>query len=214
MGLRRFSPASASSFTFVNFNDTNDPTGVAIAPNGATALVTMLLDRKVYKVTFPGTVTPISVPSPSAGVAITPDGATAVVAGTDLEVITLSNNAVATIPLTNDAPGGDFHNVAITPDGTRAVVVGAASIQVVSLVTNTVVSSDPAVGGTNVAVSPDGHTAFVTDRGDGWVRVLPIPWQRLRARRPGSPSAPVTGASAEAARTPHPSLRPPAGCAR
>jgi DNA-binding beta-propeller fold protein YncE len=175
MGLNSFSPASASTFAFVNFNDTNDPYGVAISPNGASALVTMALDHNVYKVTFPSTVTPITVPSTSAGVAITPDGTTAVVAGTDVDVINLSSNAVTTIPLTNDFPGGDFHNVAITPDGTQAVVVGAATIQVVALASHTVVGSYPATGGTNVAISPDGNTAFVTDRIDGWVRILQIP---------------------------------------
>ncbi len=175
MGLSTFSPASASTFAFVNFSDTNDPFGVAISANGAFALVTMELDSKVYKVTFPSTVTPISVPSTSAGVAITPDGMTAVVAGTDLYVIALSNNAVTTVPLTNDSPGGDFHNVAITPDGAHAVVVGAATIQVVALASETIAGSYPATGGTNVAIAPDGNTAFVTDRLNGWVRVLQIP---------------------------------------
>ncbi len=176
MGLSMFSPASASTFSFVNFLDTNDPMGVAISPNGAFALVTMLLDRKVYKVTFPSTVTPITVPSTSAGVAITPDGATAVVAGTDLDVITLSSGGVTTIPLLNsDSPGGDFHNVAVTPDGTKAVVVGAATIQIVALASQSVVASYPATGGTNLAISADGNTAFISDRGDGWVRVLQIP---------------------------------------
>ena len=175
MGLSTFSPASASTFAFVNFNDTNDPFGVAVSPNGAFALVTMALDKKVYKVTFPGTVTPIAMPSESAGVAITPDGMTAVVAGTDLYAITLSNNAVTTIPLTNDSPGGDFHNLAVTPDGAHAVVVGASTIQIVALASDTVVGSYPATGGTNLAISPDGHTAFVTDRINGWVRVLQIP---------------------------------------
>ena len=55
-----------------------------------------------------------------------------------------------------DTPGGDFHNVAITPDGAEAVVVGAATIQVLSLASNTVVGSYPASSGTSVAVSADG----------------------------------------------------------
>jgi len=176
MGLSRFSPAGTSSLSFINFNDTNDPSGLAISPNGATALVTMQLDRKVYKLTFPSTATPISVPSTSAGVAITPDGAKAVVAGADVDVIALSSNSVTTIPLlAGDTPGGDFHNVAITPDGTKAIVVGVGTIQVISLANSSVVGSYPATGGANVAVSVDGNTAFVTDRGNGWVRVLQIP---------------------------------------
>jgi DNA-binding beta-propeller fold protein YncE len=83
---------------------------------------------------------------------------------------------VTTISLMNDVPGSDFHNVAITPDGTEAVIAGAASIQVVSLSSSAVVSSYPAgSGATSVAVSTDGKTAFVTDQGNGWVRVLQIP---------------------------------------
>ena len=175
MGLSTFSPTSSSTFAFVNFNDTNNPSAVAITPDGTTALVTMELDRKVYKVTLPSTVTPITVPSTSAGIAITPDGTKALVAGSDLFVITLSNDAVTSISLTNDSPGGDFHNVAITPDGTKAVVAGLASIQVVSLATSTVIGSYPGTGATSVAVSPDGKTAFVSDTLNGWVRVVQLP---------------------------------------
>ncbi len=56
-----------------------------------------------------------------------------------------------------------------------AVVVGTASIQFVSLLDDTVLAAYPANGGTSVAVSPDGSFAYVTDKGNGWVRVLPIP---------------------------------------
>jgi DNA-binding beta-propeller fold protein YncE len=175
MGMSRFSPAGGSSFTFVNFNDTNDPFGVAVTPNGATALVTMELTRKVYKVTLPGTVAPIAVPSTSAGIAVSPDGTIALVAGADVDVIRLADDSVTTIPLTSDAPGSDFHNVAITADGAKAVVVGGSTIQVISLASHSVLSSYPATTGTSVAVSPDGTTAFVTDQGNGWVRVVQIP---------------------------------------
>jgi len=65
--------------------------------------------------------------------------------------------------------------VAITPDGAVAVVVGSATIQFVSLTSNSVIRSYPATTGTSVAISADGSTAFVTDRGNGWVRVVEIP---------------------------------------
>jgi DNA-binding beta-propeller fold protein YncE len=175
MGLSTFLPTGGPSFQFVNFNDTNNPSGLAITPDGADVLVTMELDRRLYKVTIPSTVTYLTLPSTTAGVAITPDGTKAVVAGTDVYVVTLSSGAVATVPLLNDTPGGDFHNVAITPDGARAVVVGANTIQVISLATNTIVVSYPAFGATGVAISADGFTAFVSDRGNGWVRVVAIP---------------------------------------
>lgn len=178
MGLTTFAPSvSTPGFGFVNFNDSNDPWGVAISPDGTFALVTMELDDLLYKVTFPGTVSHIALSSASSGVAITPDGTKAVVATGGVDVISLSDDTITTVALTNDSPGSDFHNVAITPDGTEAVVVGATSVQVVSLISNTVINSysDPAGGETSVAVSPDGTTAFVTDQADGWVRVLQIP---------------------------------------
>jgi DNA-binding beta-propeller fold protein YncE len=177
MGLSYFDPdASPSQFTFVNFSDTNNPLGVAITPDGFTALVTMQLDSRLYKIAFPGgTVSHLSLPSFSSGVAITPDGTRAVVASSDVEVVTLSDGSLAPITLDGDSPNGDFHNVAITADGSMAVVVGGASVQVISLADNTVLSHYPAQNGTSVAVSPDGMTAFVTDSGDGWVRVLQIP---------------------------------------
>jgi DNA-binding beta-propeller fold protein YncE len=179
MGLSTFSPDGASpGFDFVNFQDTNDPLGVAISPDGTTALVTMELDNKVYKVTFPSTVTHVVLPSTSAtstGVAITPDGTKGVIAENTVDVIDLATGGITPIPMTGDSPNGDFHNLALTPDGARAVVVGAQTVQVLSLASATVLASYPAVGGTNVAVSPDGTTAFVSDRADGWVRVILLP---------------------------------------
>jgi len=177
MGLSTFTPNLGSpNFMFVNFGDTNDPDGVAISPNGAFALVTMALDDRLYQVTFPGTVSHLSLSSTSSGVAITPDGTKAVVAEATADVITLASGSIAPVALmNNDTPNLDFHNVAITPDGTEAVVVGVGSVQVISLTSNTVVASYPADGGTSVAISPDGTTAFVTDMADGWVRVLQMP---------------------------------------
>ena len=153
MGLTTFAPnLAAPSFQFANFSDTNDPFGVAVSPTGTFALVTMLLDDTVYKVTFPSTVTPIPVSSTTSGVAITPDGTKAVVAGGTVDVITLSTASVASVA-SNDTPGSDFHNVAITPDGAKAVVVGNATVQVLSLANNTILSSYPASVRASVAIS-------------------------------------------------------------
>jgi DNA-binding beta-propeller fold protein YncE len=177
MGLSTFDPdTNPPGFGFVNFSDTNNPTGIAITPDGLTALVTMQLDSRLYRVAFPGgTVSHLSLPSFSSGVAVTPDGTRAVVASSDVEVVTLADGSLTPITLDGDAPNGDFHNVAITSDGSMAVVVGGASVQVISLTSNTVLSHYPAQNGTSVAVSPDGTTAFVSDSGDGWVRVVQIP---------------------------------------
>ncbi len=176
MGLNTFAPSTASpGFSFVNFNDTNDPYGVAITPDGSAALVTMELDSKLYKVTFPSTVAAITLPSTAAGVGITPDGSKAYVASENVSVVDLATSSVSTIDLTADTPGSDFHNVAVTPDGSKVVVVGSATVQVISTSSSAVLSSYPASTGASVAISPDGATAYVTDRGNGWVRVLQIP---------------------------------------
>ncbi len=176
MGLTTFAPSTGSpGFGFVNFSDTNDPYGVAVTPDGSAALVTMELDDKLYKVTFPGTVSSIALPSASAGVAVSPDGGTAWVAAGDVEMVELSSGTVTPISLTSDAPGGDFHNIAVSPDGSMVVVAGSGTVQVISTSTHAVVSSYPASTGSCVAISPDSSTAYVTDRGNGWVRVVKIP---------------------------------------
>lgn len=176
MGLTTFSASPApSSFAFVNFSDTNDPMGVAISPDGTFALVTMLLDARLYRVTFPSTVEHLTLSSASAGVAITPDGSKAVVAAATADVVNLADGTITPVPLLDDTPGGDFHNVAITPDGTKAVVVGGATVQVISLSDNTIAASYPASTGNSIALSRDGLVAFVTDGGNGWVRVIQIP---------------------------------------
>lgn len=178
MGLSTFDPIlNDPRFAFTNFADTNDPYGVAVSADGAFALVTMELDHRLYRVDYPGaTVSHLVLSSTSAGVAITPDGTKAVVAEATLDIVDIATGAITPIALSGaDTPGGDFHNVAITPDGEVAVVVGEASIQFVSLLDHTVLAAYPANTGTSVAVSPDGWFAYVTDKGNGWVRVLPIP---------------------------------------
>lgn len=177
MGLSTFDPVlNDPQFAFANFSDTNDPYGVAVSPDGSFALVTMELDDKLYRIDFPGeTVSNISLSSTSAGVAITPDGTTAVVAEATLDLVDTATGAVTPVTLSGDTAGGDFHNVAITPDGKVAVVAGTASVQFVSLADASILAAYPASTGTSVAVSPDGSFAYVTDNGNGWVRVLPIP---------------------------------------
>jgi DNA-binding beta-propeller fold protein YncE len=178
MGLTTFDPIiNSPQFAFSNFTDTNDPYGVAVSADGAFALVTMELDNRLYRIDFPGgTVSHLALSAPSAGVAITPDGSEAIVAEATLDVVDIATGTITPITLSgSDFPGSDFHNVAITPDGQVAVVVAGASIQFVSLLDHTVLAAYPASTGTSVAVSPDGSFAYVTDQGNGWVRVLPVP---------------------------------------
>jgi DNA-binding beta-propeller fold protein YncE len=181
MGLNTFSPSGGSaSFSFVDLHDVNHPYGIAIDPSGSFALVTMELDNRLYRVTFPGTVSQVSlssyVSSGSTGVAITPDGTMAVVAEATADLIPLSDGTITRIALMNgDIPNTDFHNVAISADGSEAVVVGSASVEVISLASKTVVASFRVSSATSVALSPDGTTAFVSDMTNGWVRVIALP---------------------------------------
>ena len=179
MGLTSFIADTGSpNFSFVDFTSSDNPWGVALTPDGATAIVTMQLAKSVRRVTFPSTVTLIPVSSYTYGVAINPAGTLALVAtDTGADVITLADNTITPIAFSpnTDTPNSDFHNVAITPDGAKAVVVGGSTIDILSLATKTVLTTYPASGGTSVAISTDGLLAFVTDVGNGWVRVIKMP---------------------------------------
>jgi hypothetical protein len=176
MGLSGFTPdPSAPSFSFTNLHDTNDPFDVAIDPTGTWALVTMELDRKLYRIDFGVSVTNMDLSAPSAGVAITHDGKTAVVAEATLDFVDAATGAVTPVDLYQDTPGSDFHNVAITPDDEVAGVVGTTSIQFLSMADGKVLAAYPIGGGNSIAISADGSYAFVSDRANGYVRVVPIP---------------------------------------
>lgn len=176
MGLSGFTPdPSSPNFSFTNLPDTSNPWDVAIDPTGTFALVTMEASDKLYRIDFGVAVSSYSLSAPSAGVAITPDGKTAVVAEATLDLIDLTSGDITPIQLYQDNLGDDIHNVAITPDGEVAGVVGAQSIQFVSLKDGSIMAAYPAANGSSIAFTPDGSYAYVSDRADGWVRVMPIP---------------------------------------
>lgn len=176
MGLSGFTPDPNNPyFSFTNLHDTNDPFDLAIDPTGTFALVTMELDSTLYRIDFGVGVSAYTLSGSSAGVAIAPSGQLAVVAENTLDLLDLTGAGIRSVPLYQDTPGTDIHNVAITPDGQVAAVVGTSSIQFVSLPDGTILAAYPAANGSSVAIAPDGSTAFVSDRADGWVRVVPIP---------------------------------------
>ena len=176
MGLSGFTPdPTTPSFSFTNLHDTNDPYDVAIDPTGTFALVTMELDDTLFRIDFNVGVSAYTLSGPAAGVAISPDGHLAVVAESTLDLIDLTTGEIAAVPLDQDTPGTDLHNVAITPDGQVAAVVGTSTIQFVSLPDGTILAAYPASNGSSVAITPDGAYAYVSDHVDGWVRVVPIP---------------------------------------
>jgi DNA-binding beta-propeller fold protein YncE len=143
--------------------------GVAVTPDGATALVTRGVTATSMRRVDLGTgvVTTIAGTSSTFGVAITPDGATALVTsgpGDTVKPIVLATGAVGT-PIAFES-NSEVCNVAIAPDGKHAVVVGSFNVAVLSLAPNAVVRM-PAVAGRCVAIAPDGSRAFVTGAGVG-----------------------------------------------
>jgi YVTN family beta-propeller protein len=152
------------------------PAGIAISPDGKTAYVANALSN---------TVTPINIATNTSkpwipvgrnpeGIAITPDGRTAYVAlGTGgVSPIDLATGMVGTaIPV-----AGDPHNLAITPDGVTLYVADGQSDNVTPVDTATNVAGTPIALGAgenagDVAISPNGATAYVTVAGGD---VVPI----------------------------------------
>lgn len=176
MGLTTFTPdIDNPGFAFTNFHDNSNPYGLAVDPKGAFALVTMELDDRLYRVDFGVSLTNLTLSGPAAGVAITRDGTTAVVAETALDLIDVATGNITPVGLDQDVPGTDFHNVAITPDGEVAGVVGTRSIQFISVLSGQVLAAYPANGAGNIALSPTGGLAYVSDPAAGLVRVVPVP---------------------------------------
>ncbi len=151
----------------------NNPYGIAITPNGATAYVTD---------SGSGTVTPIDTATNTAGTAIpvertpiaitvTPDGATAYVVNTDSNTVTpidtANNTAGAPIPVGNSPEG-----IAVSPDGTTAYVTNAGSGTVTPIHTATDTTGTPIPVGIfprGIALTPDGDTAYVVNTGSNTV---------------------------------------------
>ncbi len=180
----------------------DSPLGVAITPDGTTALVTD--DEGVD-----GTVTPIDLATGATGaaipagdgpssVAVTPDGTTAYVTDAD-------GGAVLPIDLATDHPGtpievgDDPGRIAITPDGTTALVVDfglTPSVIPIDLASRTVGSPIGLPGGAaGIAITPDGSRALIADD-NGTVQVLALPSCALLA------PIPVGGGNVELAISP------------
>jgi YVTN family beta-propeller protein len=171
-----------------------DPTGVAVAPNGARAYVTNACGAGPA-CSYPGTVSvidtatnqvagTIEVGSFPRGLAVTPDGKELYVAnsgsgfGGDVWVITTDDNrVVATI--NGSFPGGPV-DIAITPNGLFAYVTAVFSqgeslqgrIWVIDTRTRTVVATIELAYPEGIALTPDGTFAYVADAYNGDVLVV------------------------------------------
>jgi DNA-binding beta-propeller fold protein YncE len=154
--------------------------GVAVTPDGKTALVTHGgLGTSIRRVDFGPNgvaVETLAGTGASFGVAITPDGKEALISsgeGQPIKRVSLAASAVTGM-IDHDS-NQDVGNLAIAPDGKHAVVVGDAEVAVVSLADGKVVSTH-ALAGRSVAVTPDGSRALVTGAGaTGKVYVIKLP---------------------------------------
>ena len=150
--------------------------GVAITPDGSTALVTGggSSTGGVVPVDLATGTTgiPVTLGNEPTGIAISPDGSTAYVADNDaLDTIDLSTGTVTGSVAVGSGPLA----VAINPSGTDVYVAntGGVTVSVISTATDTLAATIT-VGDApdGLAVSPDGSTLYVTNNGDGTVSVI------------------------------------------
>lgn len=180
-GVRIITLATGAQ-TFVNLNTSAVAQGIAVMPNGTSALVTLGATgtsmRRVDLSTL--AVTTITGTSSTFGVAVLPDNTAAVVSSGQSDTIKrinlATNAASAIVPFSSNQ---FWRNLALTPDGTKAVVVGDFSSAVISLATNAILATFPN-GGSGVAVTTDGRHALITSLSSGAgssgiLRVIRIP---------------------------------------
>ncbi|WP_319436179.1 YncE family protein [Mycobacterium sp. RTGN5] len=173
------------------------PTGVAVSPNGSSAVYTVYVanaaSNTVSVITtatdanygLTGTVTAtIPVGSAPTGVAVSPNGNTVYVAngGGTVSVINTATNTVTTsIPVVDGANG-----VAVSPNGNTVYVAnGGNAVSVINTATNTVTANIPVgVKPEWIAVSPDGTHVYVANSGSNTVSVIDTATNTVTANIP------------------------------
>ena len=187
------------------------PSAIAITPDGTTAYVTNYGSDNVTEIdTSTNAAAPsaswIPVGSEPNAIAISPDGTTAYVANAGDGTITkiaLATNTVQGQPI---KVGGDPTGIAISPNGTVAYVTnnnaGYENLIPITLANDTIEPGIPVgtqVGGepnatdpVAVAITPDGTTALVVDRGSSVVpgAVTPV---NLATDEAGTPFSQIGG---------------------
>jgi DNA-binding beta-propeller fold protein YncE len=158
----------------------NDPSAVAITPDGKTALVANWSEGKVTPVTL-STMTagsPITVGNNPSGIAITPDGTKAYVSnyhgdtpGGTVTAITLATGATSTISV-----GRGPYGIAITPNGTMAYVANQfdGTLTPITIATNAAgtpitIGAGGSLATGAVAVSPNGTTVYAANYASDWI---------------------------------------------
>ena len=167
------------------------PGDIAISPNGSLAYVTLAGLTTIAVVdTVAGTVLPVSVNVflPNA-IALSPDGKLAYVAGgSGAQVIdTTTNTVTASIgPIVGTGTSANMRGVAVSPDGKRLYLASTVvadfglttinTLSVIDTLTNALVINVDLPGQTSnamdVAVSPDGKSAYVTDSRSGLIWIV------------------------------------------
>ena len=148
----------------------NGPLGIAVTPDGTTALVTNSLSNTVTPVTISTTPArigrPIRVGSAPAAVAITPNGNVAYVTNFNSNTVTPIN--LRTTPPTPEraiAVGPGPWSIAASPDGKYVVVSNSESDSVSIIIVATRSVTTLHVGGRPqaTAIAPNGNTAYVAN---------------------------------------------------
>ena len=166
------------------------PLGIAVTPDGTTALVTNSLSDTVTPITISTTPArigqPIRVGSGPAAVAITPNGNVAYVTNFNSNTVTPIN--LRTKPPTPEraiAVGPGPWSVAASPDGKYVVVSNSESdsVSIITVATRSVTTLHVGARPQAIAIAPNGNTAYVAN-GDS---ITPI---NLRAK-PATLESPI-----------------------
>lgn len=165
------------------------PGVVAIAPDGKTAYVSDTTSNAVTPIDIATNTTKpwIPVGEDPEGIAITPNGQTAYVANAESNTVTpidlVTGMAGAAIPTGGTSPSF----IAVAPDGNTVYVVNRGTSDVTPIDVATNVAGTPIPVGANpneIAITPDGTTAYVDAYGPGPDNITPID---LATNTPGTP---------------------------
>jgi DNA-binding beta-propeller fold protein YncE len=172
-GIRLGDATGVSSNTsFIQVNTSGVLTGVAVTPDGSSALVTTFTSDspKLVNLQTLNIQNIAGISSGSYGLAMFHNSNEALIYdGDSLYRVSLTTNSV-TKTISYLSYNTNFQNIAITKDDKYAFVVGAFEKLVISLDNNSVIENFTA-GGTNVAVNSNGSEFYVTDSYNGTVRV-------------------------------------------
>ena len=157
------------------------PSFIAFTPDGSKAYVSSNHRVFVIDVASQTVKARIHVTAYSLGIAITPDGKTAYVinfhrysdSGAASVIDTTNDTLIKTIPLGSGAPG---QRLAILPNGSYVYYPEAelGGVTLINTATNSVVGGFACGQPGDIAISPDGTHAYVTDSIDDIVSVVQI----------------------------------------